>query len=363
MYKTKFFLVLGLCAVLSACADRNIVNKIELAQTLGLDSVRNGIKSAVLIARYKERGQTELRLMDTASNSIYDIIPRLNTKTKAPVEYGQLKMVLFGKKYSEKGIIAEIHSLGRDPKISTRLQLGVADRDASELLEMIQKSQEPFFLSDMIEQNRKNGNLPLMNLHVLLFNLYGQGRDLFLPYFKIERGKIKIDGLALFRNDKKITEISIRDAFLLKILIENSKNGSYMVPIAGRTSNQNPENFVLLRSINSKAKYIVNRVEPIPSITIRISMQAVVANIPNWIDLRSEGQLRELEKTTSAYLEKKIEKFLWLCKKNKVDPIGLGDLVRSQSKKWSAQDFEDVYSEIKTKISVQVKMVQHGIGE
>jgi hypothetical protein len=49
----------------------------------------------------------------------------------------------------------------------------------------------------MIEQNMRNGNLPLMNLHESLFNYYGEGRDMFLPYFKIDHGEVIIDGLAL----------------------------------------------------------------------------------------------------------------------------------------------------------------------
>lgn len=360
MYRRKIFLVIILCAVLSACVDQKIVNEIVLVHAISFDTVANGIKSAALISHFKEQGKTELQVLHTESNSNNGTLPRLNTRTKDPLERGQLRMVLFGKTRAEKGTGTEIHYLLRDPRISSRIQLGVVDRDASELLEIIQKSQEPFFLSDMIEQNMRNGNLPLMNLQISLFNYYGEGRDMFLPYFKIDHGEVIIDGLALFRSDQKITEISMKDAFLLKMLIQNSKNGSCRVPVAGRASNKQGEDFILLRSMHSKANYIVNKVNPIPSISIRLKLETELQEVPDWVDLRSEEQLAQLEKTMGSYLKKEIEKFLSLLKENKVDPVGLGDLVRSRSKEWSAQDFEKIYQVIKTTVSVQVKIANTG---
>ncbi|WP_219838109.1 Ger(x)C family spore germination protein [Paenibacillus sp. R14(2021)] len=368
MYRRKIYLVIILCTVLSACSDQKIVNQICLIHAISFDTVANGKKTAALISHFKEQGKTELEVLHTESNS-YISLPRLNTRTNDPLERGQARLVLFGKTSAEKGTGTVIHHLLRDPKISSRLQLGVVERDASELLEITTKTQEPFFLSDMIEQNMRSGNLPLMNLHESLFNYYGEGRDMFLPYFKIGRegaagsgghGEVKIDGLALFRSDRMITEISMKDAFLLKMLIQNSKNGNYRVPLAGKASNNQGEDFILLRSMHSKANYIVNNVHPIPSISIRLKLVTELQNVPDWVDLRSEEQLTQLEKTMGSYLKKEIEKFLSLLKKNKVDPVGLGDLVRSRSKEWSAQDFEKIYQEIKTTVNVQVKIGNAG---
>ncbi|KQX53912.1 MULTISPECIES: Ger(x)C family spore germination protein [unclassified Paenibacillus] len=368
MYRRKIFPIIILCAVLSACADQKIVNEICLVHAISFDTVANGKKIGALISHFKEQGKTELDALYTESNT--DIsLPRLNTRTNDPIERGQLRMVLFGKTHAEKGTGTVIHHFLRDPKFPSKLQLGVVDRDASELLEITKKFSEPFFLSDMIEQNMRNGNLPLMNLHVSLFNYYGEGRDMFLPYFKIGRegaagsrghGEVKIDGLALFRSDRMITKISMKDAFLLKMLIQNSKNGNYMVPLAGKASNIQGEDFILLRSMHSKANYIVNKANPIPSISIRLKLVTELQNVPDWVDLRSDEQLTQLEKTMESYFKKEIEKFLSLLKENKVDPVGLGDLVRSQSKNWSAQDFEKIYQVIKTTVSIQVKIANTG---
>lgn len=357
MYPWKTFLVIILCAVLSACSDQRIVNKICLVHAVSFDTVANGIKSTALIGHFKEQGKTELQVLHTESNSYIGSYPRLNARAKDLLVRGQIRMVLFGKTHAEKGIGIELHNLLRDPKISSRLQLGVVDRDASELLEIIKKYEEPYFFSEIIEQNMRNGNMPLMNLHVALFNYYGEGRDMYLPYFKIDHGEVILYGLALFRRDQKITEISIQDAFLLKMLIQNSKNGTYKFPVSGKSLNKQGKDFILLRSMHSKTNYMVNKVNPIPSISIRLKLVAELKEVPEWVDLRSEEQLSQLEETMSSYFKKEIEKFLSRLKENKVDPVGLGDLVRSRSKNWNAQDFEKIYQEIKTTVSVQVKIV------
>ncbi|MDQ1913688.1 Ger(x)C family spore germination protein [Paenibacillus sp. GD4] len=359
----RLLLIVFLSIGLTACTPNNIVNKIELIQTIGFDTSRTGVKSTVLVSRYMEKGQPDLQLLDTESNSIYDTVPRLNTKTPQPIEYGQLRMVLFGKHFSENGVSNELESLIRDPKISSRLQLAVADRDASELMEIIRKSKKPYFLSDMIEQNMKSGNVPSSNLHTSLFNFYGEGRDMFLPRVTVERGNVKIDGLVLFRNDKKAAEIDIKDTFLLKMLIEDSKGGSYMVPLESILADSKPNEFILVNSIHSKAKYSINSTNLVPTVSIHLRMQVSVTDITSRIDLMSQETLLELEKNMGLFFQSKASALLSFCKKNHVDPIGLGDFIRSRSTQWNAEHYNEIYSELTTNVSVEVKIVNTGTGE
>ncbi|XEC97429.1 Ger(x)C family spore germination protein [Paenibacillus tarimensis] len=359
MRKTFLFIVLS--TLITACGDQNIVNNIKLVQTVGYDAVENGVQSAVVIANYEEAENSKLEFFVTESNSVYDSIPRLNTKLDFPIEYGQLRMALFGETFARKGIETVIDSLIRGPKISSRMHLGVADRDALEILNVTENKRDPYFLSDMIENNNRSGNLPLMNLHVTFFNFYGEGRDFYLPYFTVERGEVKIDGLALFKDDKFKTKIDIRDAFILKMLLENSKNGSIMVPV--RAPNQKRDDYFLMNSIGSKSRFQVISIGSPASVSIRLKLDAQVKDVPKWIDLTSEDQCAWLEKIMGAYFEKEIQKFVSLCKKNNVDPLGFGDLIRSRSYKWDAREFQDHYEALKVIVSVKATIVQTGAGE
>lgn len=359
--KRTAFLIIVLSTFITACGDINIVNNIKLVQTIGYDAVENGVQSGAVIANYEEKGNTKLEYFVTESKSIYDSMPRLNTKLDFPIEYGQLRMALFGDRFARNGIKTAIDSLIRDPKISSRMHLGVADRNALEILNIAEIKRDPYFLSDMIQQNIKQGNLPLMNLHVTFFNFYGEGRDVFLPYFTVEREEIIIDGLALFKGDKFITKIGIRDAFILKLLLENSKNGSVMVPVRG--PKQKRDDYFLINSIDSKSTFKVIGTGSPASVSIRVKLNAQVKDIPQWIDLTSEYQLASLEKSMEVYFEKEIQKFISLCKRNDVDPLGLADLIRSRSHEWNAGEFQDQYEALKTTVNVNVRIIRTGAGE
>ncbi|MEF3305824.1 Ger(x)C family spore germination protein [Paenibacillus sp. GYB003] len=180
------FLFIVLCTCMTACGNPRVVNNIKLVQTVGYDAVESGVRNAALIANYEE-GKSKLEFFVTESNSVYDSLPRLRTKLDFPDEYGQLRMTLFGETFARKGIKIVTDAMARHPVVSSRMHLGVADRDALEMLNVTENKRDPYYLSDMIENNSKGGNLPMTNLHVTLFNLYGEGRDVFLPHFTMER--------------------------------------------------------------------------------------------------------------------------------------------------------------------------------
>ncbi|RCW49462.1 Ger(x)C family spore germination protein [Paenibacillus prosopidis] len=357
----KTIILIVISCNLTACTNQKIVDDIKIIQTIGYDLEGNNVKSTVLYPSFEKKGETNVQLLDTKSNSYYDIMPRLNTKTNTPIEYGQLGMVLFGKSFSEKGIEAVIHSICRDAQVGSRVQLGVAEKEAAEILQMSMKFHVPYYIAGMINQNIDNGNLPEVNLQTFLFDFYGEGQDPFLPYMITERGKIKIGGLVLFKHDKYKTNISIKKAFILKMLIENSKNGSYLLPLK-EPRNQN-EDYILMNSVNSRTTYKVNEIYPVPSIAISLKLEAQVKDVPDHIDLLREEQLRKLEKEMEAHFVQEIQDFITLCKNNMVDPIGFGDLLRSKSKVWSEQSFESIYPKLKTSVSVHIEIIQTGVGE
>lgn len=362
MHLLKVCLSLICMTLISACANQKLVDEIKIIQSIGFDLTESGVKSVVLYPIFEKKNEAQLEILDTSSNSYYDIIPRLNTKTNDPIEYGQLRMVLFGKSYTQKGIDTVVHSLCRDAKVGTRIHLGVAEKEASELLTASKKYKDPYYISGMIKQNINHGNLPMTNLHDFLFNHYGVGRDPFLPYIILERGNLKIDGIALFSFDKLVATINMKQAFILKMLIDNSKNGSYMYPLNGSKSDK--DEFILLQSIGSKVKFTVDQISPNPKISIKVILKLQVKDVPTLIDLLQEKQLRGLEQKVGSYFEKEIQSFISFCQKNKVDPVGFGDLVRSKSTSWEEKDFYAVtYEQMKTNVKVDVHIIQTGVGE
>ncbi|MFE5319452.1 Ger(x)C family spore germination protein [Paenibacillus sp. NPDC056579] len=355
----KIVLLVACCLLIASCSKTKIVNKIELIQTIGVDLSGKSVKSTMLAGNYKKKGESGVQLLGTKSDTNLDMMSRINAQTRNPIEYGQLRMLLYGKEYSRKGIADMMQNLCHDSKLSTRMQLGVTDKEASDILAAVAQSEESYFLSDMIEHHIKNGTLPHNNLQIALFNYYGKGRDLFLPYLKLTEGKIVVDGLALFKDDKYVTKINMQEAFLLKMLIENSDNGTYLASI--RATEQQSASPVLLHSISSKVKYSLNRLRPQPSLSVLVHMDAQIKYVPDWIDPTSSAHRSMLENELGSYFEQVLQALLSLCKKHNVDPAGLGDFVRSRSIRWNEQEFQASYPQMQTQVTVKLKIVETGV--
>ena len=151
----------------------------------------------------------------------------------------------------------------------------------------------------------------------------------------------------------------MKDSFILKLLRADTKKGSYQVPMP----QSNHRDFILLDNLRSNVKYTVNQVKPIPSISIELTIEAQAKDVPDTIDLTKESDIQKLKKTFETHFEQEIKNFLSFCQKKRVDPVGLGDLVRSRSRNWNFQQFQEVYPQLKTNAKVKVSIRQTGVGE
>ncbi|MCY9656866.1 Ger(x)C family spore germination protein [Paenibacillus chondroitinus] len=362
VYKAAMALIS--CVIAVGCSsNQQIINKIQLVQTAGYDKVGDRSLCSVILTSYIEKGKASSQLLLTESDSSFDMIPRLNTKTSKTIQYGQMGMVLFSKTYAEMGIGPVISGFCRDPKIASKVQMGVTDKEASKMMEVANKAQESLYLMRMVEQNVQTGNLPKMNFKYLLFNYYGEGRDIFLPYFNVERGSVKIDGLALFKQDKFVTKVSIREAFLLKLLTESSRNGNLLMPMKTDNENSTIHDYVLMKSIASKANYHYNTSASEPIVEIGLRVRVLIKDTPSWLHLNTKEQRDAFERQLGSYLEKEAQDFIALCQSKQVDPIGLGDFVRSRTRTWNEKDFYAIYPKLRTQVTVHLSIEQSGVGE
>lgn len=94
----KAAMALTSCVLAVGCtSNQQIINKIQLVQTAGYDKVGNRSLCSVITSSYTEKGKVNAQVLLTESDSSFDMIPRLNTKTSKTIQYGQMGMVIFSK--------------------------------------------------------------------------------------------------------------------------------------------------------------------------------------------------------------------------------------------------------------------------
>ncbi|WP_127588461.1 Ger(x)C family spore germination protein [Paenibacillus koleovorans] len=353
----------AIVVLLGGCADKSIIDKIQLAQTLSvdLDGESGGVKNTVLFSNFERNDQVRIEQLTTRGDNFINALPKMNIHINAPIEYGHLKMMLFGKSLAEKGLETVLPSLCRDPEIGSWLLLGVTETEASEALRKVQANNIPYYLYDMVTQNIKNGNLPEMNFHTFINSYFSPIQDVMLPYLKVEDDGVRLDGIALFRENKYVTRIDMRDAFLLKLLLTDSKKGRLLVPMVDEETNK-PYS-LLLTSVHSDTDYKLTATNPLPALSIQVRLNAQIRDYPFSIHLTDSGKRKEVERQIEQFLVKQIKRFIAFLQEHRVDPVGFGNIVRSRDRSFQPNEFQDHYPQMKTDVSVKVNIRLTGLGD
>lgn len=350
--------------VLTGCPQPRIIDDIRIVQALGFDYKNPKNVMATLAAPIFQKGGGGGE--QSAKTDSYAVQARkgrqvkdlLNIESQHPLEFAKLMVALFDTRLAKSGIFEYVDLLNRDPEIGFNMHLAVVDGSVRELL----KSQYPsnplisVYLNDMIEQNTKR-NLPTTNLQTFLYGYYAQGMDPFLPLLKKESDHVEIKGIALFRDDNYVGYLPYDDAFVFKMMNERFASGSYAAP-------WDSKHYVSIENIGSTVKYHVKNVSGDPNRSeVTIDVKQVGYMRTSSIGLRPKQYVTTLQQKMEKDLEHKGQKILRNLQKKRVDPLQIGDRVRSYTRNWDSHEWDDYYPHASIKLHVKVRIVQTGIIE
>ncbi|QGQ97725.1 hypothetical protein EHS13_23965 [Paenibacillus psychroresistens] len=246
-------------------------------------------------------------------------------------------------------------TLCRETRISTHMQLAVANDSASELLLAAKELKDAYLLSDMIEQNMANGNIPKLDLQRTLFSFYAKGRDVILPHLAKEGSELMVDWLALFKNENYMFHLDLNDSLLLKLMLENAKNGNFSVPAL---IEEDKNVLTPFNIIKSKVRFQLIRSYPQPSVEIHISILVKIKDIPQHAEYLTSSLIPQIKEKTAAHLEHDIQMLLSRFHDKDMDPVGLQEFVMHQTRTKLSEGFP-----VEARVHVKIDLVQIGYRE
>jgi spore germination protein len=267
---------------------------------------------------------------------------------------GKLSVVLFGKDKAANGLAKELNVILRNAQYSRKMYLAVVDGRAKKLLEghFSSKDEKGIFLYNLFETNTRGGLLPSQNLHEFEYSLVGKGMDPFLPLLKLQNDKVVITGMALFKDDKYVVSINEKQMRMMKLLVSNTKHGVFEVKL-------DDGSYLSIDNIGSKVSYRVNKGTKMTNVMINLVINGKVRDsrevrFPNQKLQRIKDSLENDLHTTGLDLIK-------LFKEEGIDPLGLGDFVRSKTRNWNEEEWKKVYPTLKVGLYVKVNLTETGI--
>lgn len=351
-------LVLLIPLFLTGCLEKEILDDVNIITVVGFDMVgADQMKGTVVIPVYTQDAPVESEIIESTSSTEVskDILTHLQRKSSDPLVLGKLSVVIYSEEVAERGLTNLVDTLQRDASVGSRVYLTVGREDASSIMKAkFGNRGAAAYISNLIRHNVESRDVPKTNLHIFLYDLYSKDSDPFLPILKKgEGGTVEIDGLALFKGDKMVSEISNDKLIFFKLIADKYTEGIYALKLPKKEQ-------VAIKAIASDRKIEVNKKDP-SKLTIRVKLSGVVQQYTG--DMITPKIKREMEKAFEREIIKESKQMIEQFKELEIDPLGLQDLMQSHIRGFHKKEWKEIYPKLSVEIKPEVMITETGVIE
>ncbi|MCM3718742.1 Ger(x)C family spore germination protein [Fictibacillus phosphorivorans] len=353
----KKLLLLFMCLLLSACAEKEILDDITIVRTLGFDkaSKKNEIKGTINYPIFINEQTFKMKYLTASGETSKEIRNELNEMTAKPIFIGKLNTILFSEKLAKEGIMETLDTLQRDPGVGRAIYLGITKQSAKHILsdDYNYTNSDGNYFSNLIKQNENFSNLPLLNFHTFLYAYFADSMDPVLPYLSKQKDAVKIIGLAIFKKDKMVGTIDEQQILIFKTLFQDFKEGSFQ--FSNKAYKGNLE--ILKSHLDIK---IIEK--PYKRVRITVDVKGRLTEYTK-VNAGDPKVVKSIEKTIKKELEHNAQKLTRKFQKLNIDPLGIGEHVRSQTRGFNLKQYKDQYQDMDIEVVYHLKITESGVSQ
>ncbi|WP_338469768.1 Ger(x)C family spore germination protein [Niallia sp. XMNu-256] len=357
--KKRLLILLFICImILFGCARTRIIDKMSIAHVFGFDQGGNGeIIGTALFPEYtKSKDSDEIQSLEEHALNPSLLISKMSTHTSTPVEIAKIRVILLGNSYAKAGIRDVVERLIVTPRLGTHIQIAAATDSARKALNIFKK-EKSLTLYERIQQNIERQNLPRMNLHIFLNHFYGEGMDAYVPMISIDKNdRLTVEGVGVFKDDKLKLHLNQDQTVLFSFIKDSRTQATYKMELDG---SHNRGEMIIVQAFQSKQNWDWDQKEE--ELHCRINLQMSLNQLPNRYNVEKKGEIAKIEKLVEMRIEKGLEELLNTLQRNEVDPIGIGNILRSKDKTWDKESFYKQYPDLPIHVDVNIKITHSGL--
>jgi spore germination protein len=379
--KSILLLVSLLMIVISeGCVQQKPLEKLGLITTSGYDMEgKNHIRGTIVVQKFDPMTQSATKVITSVANTSKGIRQQQNLQSNQKLVSGQLRSVVYSRELAKKGIIQLVDTLNRDAAIGNMVYLTIADKSASEIMEIENDNKGSLnlgtYMYNLIKQNVDSEQIISPTLHEFNHNYYDIGRDPVLPILKVKGKDVIISGVGLFKDDRLVDEMRQGDLFYLKVLNDKYKAGTKEISFK-----KNQLKNVILENENYTKKPIYSKIyltiENIRSKTkikivdkknlrfrVDVKLDSRLLEMTQALDLGNPDSVKFLEKKINKSMEKKIGDLLLHFKELQIDPVGFGNEYEAhlRGKTISKEEWDRKYKNVTFDIHVNNTIERTGV--
>ncbi len=242
------------------------------------------------------------------------------------------------------------------PEVGTSIHIAASTESARKTLKTFKK-EKTFTLSERIQQNIEYQALPKMNLHIFLNHFYGEGMDAYIPMLAIDdMDRIKVEGLGVLKGDQLKLHLNPEQTTLFSFIKDHRYEKKYKIDLdSGKGRNE----IIIANAYQSKKKWDWDQKKE--KLTLDLQLQMGLTQYPDRFHLDNPEDLREIRKVITDDIETGMKDLIATLQKNEVDPIGIGNIVRSKDTTWEVESFYKKYPDLPIDVNLKVEIIHSGL--
>ncbi|WP_226675011.1 Ger(x)C family spore germination protein [Rossellomorea aquimaris] len=364
--KKNTFLVLLLVSslTLSGCWDQRLLKNGRLVFSSAFDLTEDGnIHATAIIRDFKEGTPTNTEV-EADANTIREVRMHMDRKISGNFEPSKNRIFILGEDLARKDVYDFLDIFYRDPNSSISSKLAVAEGEAGDILRTIEQKNVLIseYLIESITSAESFTGVPKVNLQSVCTVMFDEGKDFFVPLFRMKDEEVIMDGTALFHKRAMSGTLSIPESTLMLVLMNEKAKIARVVTKVDKEKKVNIENYITYNLVDPKTKMTLISSTP-GNIQVELSLTTGVSIVEYPQDeLADKAKVKELEKKITEHLEKETKDVIKKIQEANSDLLGIGrELIAYHHKDWKQLDWEKEYPTITIKPTIQLKIIGNGI--
>lgn len=375
----KITILIMISFLCSGCLQKYPIEQLGIITAVGFDPMEEDkLHGTLVMFQFDPTVSHSSYTVESEAHTLKGIRYEANQKTSHKLVSGQVRLEVYQDKLAEKGLTQYLDTVTRDAKMSPMAYLSVSDVPTKDLLKSEISEDAPNigkYTQRLIEKSIKSEMIPDATVVAFMREIHDTGIDPVLPLLSLSQGKVVINGLALFHDDRYVGTLEKDEIFYLKILRRKMKIGELQIKLPSDSMEKYYKNrgidnetdgslYVSLHNVKSDVKIEPKKNDP-TSYSVTLNMENRLLELSKSIDLKDKKAIKALEKQMEIKIEKKLNALLDKLKEKQIDPVGFGQKYNTQHRKnrVTQENWREQIPKLNVDFEVQVKLLRHGISE
>lgn len=375
--KINNLFIISFCTlILTGCWDRVELRDLAIITAAAIDHLEDGktrISVQIFIPRAITSGETgedpslgSTFVREGIGENLANAVSMLQINVPRKLFWGQCKLYIFGNEQAESGIRNEIDYLTRHPGPRGNSFLYVSEGEAKEILTLIPPLER--YSGEALRKLTKAESGMITTLRDVDMGLMGDSKSVSMPYIKKLRSKENvrkphetipiIEGAAVFKEDKMVGTLNMKEARGLLWLKKDVKRSTVSVKLKGEDGE------ISMTPTLGRIEFSPYIKEDKWNMNLTISIEGDIVQNETHLNLMDENIIKRIEKEYEEVLKERVlQTAKKLQKELRTDVINFGRRFHQKyPKEWNKvkDRWDEKFQEVDVKITVHATIRRPG---